>query len=292
MKKFYLMLAAVAALTMNAQDAAQVNNDVLEVGDYEGTTSMVEGSYFDAAPTTFYVAHTGTQMIYTADDLADLVLDENKADVQITRMAFRFANQSFNDITRDVKVYLQPLEATEFAVVDGKKQFFEFDAANPELDYEETFELLDFYGEDGELVFDLADAPFTVTPGMGLLVTCVFDAQDDDNCVESSYDLQFYSSGIRGRAMTFTNNTVSFLDFAETEDFPDATVFLGCGTNIELPATKIDYSWTEEIDTAIEDVKAASENDGVYYDMTGRMVDAANLTPGIYVHGGKKIVVK
>ena len=290
MKKFYLMLAAMAALTMNAQDAQLT--DELEIGDYSGATSMVEGSYWDAAPTTFYVAHTGTQMIYTADDLAAMVLDENKTDVQITRMTFRFANQSFTDITRDVKVYLQPLEATEFAVVDGKKQFFEFDATNPVLDYEETYELLNFYGDDGELVFDLADAPFAVTPGMGLLVTCVFDAQDDDNCVESSFDLQFYSSGIRSRAMTYTNNTVSFLDYAETEDFPDATSTLGCGTNIELPVTHIDYSYSETIETAIADVKADRAADAAYYDMTVRMVDAANLTPGLYIHAGKKIVVK
>ncbi len=290
MKKFYLMLAAMAALTMNAQDAQLT--DELEIGDYSGATSMVEGSYFDAAPTTFYVAHTGTQMIYTSSDLADLVLDDTKADVQITRMSFRFANQSFNDITRDVKVYLQPLEVTEFAVVDGKKQFFEFDDATPVLDYEETFELLDFYGDDGELVFDLADAPFAVTPGMGLLVTCVFDAQDDDNCVESSFDMQFYSSGIRSRAMTYTNNTVSFVDYVYTDDFPDATAFLGCGTNIELPVTHIDYSYTEAVETAITDVKVDNADDAAYYDMTGRKVDVANLTPGLYIHAGKKIVVK
>ena len=128
------------------------------------------------------------------------------------------------------------------------------------------YELAETYGDDGELEFDLSAAPFSLTPGKGLLVTVVMDALDDDNGLSSSFDLQFYNTGYRHRAMTFTHNNVSFLDYKDTEDFPDASSMLGCGTDIDLPVTKIDYTFTSgegivgDIDgngsVGIEDVNA------------------------------------
>ena len=70
MKKLYALLGAVAMMTV--AHAQNTMSATLEVGDYEGATAMVEGSYFDVAPTSFYLAHTGTQMIYKAEDLAPL----------------------------------------------------------------------------------------------------------------------------------------------------------------------------------------------------------------------------
>ena len=52
----------------------------------------------------------------------------------------------------------------------------------------------------------------------------------------------FYTTGIRDRALTYTDNTTCFSDFA---DFPNATVTQGCGTNVELPVTRIEYTYTE-----------------------------------------------
>lgn len=287
MKKFYMILAACAALTMSVQ-AQDVLNATLEVGDYDGATELVEGSFWDVAPTTFYVAHTGTQMIYTANDLADFTGKEN---VKITKLIYRFYNEGYDDITRDVKLYMQEIDATAFEVIDGVKQFFDFDATAPALEFEGYYELLDFYGDDGELEFDLANAPFEVTPGKGLLVTVVFDAQDDDNCTDGTL-VQFYSTGIGNRVMTYTNNTVSFLDYAETEDFPKATSTLGCGTNIELPVTKVEYTYTEPVETGIEDVKATAVADGAFYNVMGQKLDGNNLPAGIYIHNGKKYIAK
>jgi hypothetical protein len=68
-------------------------------------------------------------------------------------------------------------------------------------------------------------------------VTIVFDAEDDDNCTMGSDYAPFYTSGIRGRAMTYTDNWTSFVDYAQGDDFPNATAMLGCGTNVELPVT-------------------------------------------------------
>ena len=290
MKKFYLIIAAVAAMATTVQAQNELTGQIA-VGDYEGATALVEGSFFDSAPTTFYLAHTGSQLIYTADDLADF--NDDMENIKITKLTYRYYNENaFNDIVRDVKVYMQEIDATQFAVVDGKKQFFDFDETAPVYDNEETYELWATYGDDGELEFDLSSNPFTINPGSNLLVTFVFDAQDNDNCNDSSFDMQFYSSGLRNRAMTFTNNTVSFLDFKDTEDFPDATSTLGCGTSIDLPVTLIDYTYTEPETVGISEINADSTADGAYYDVMGRVLNGNNLPHGIYIHNGQKYIAK
>ncbi|MBR5685023.1 MAG: hypothetical protein IKX18_02575 [Muribaculaceae bacterium] len=237
MKRLTLIMAVVA-LSMCAQ--AQVQSGVIEIGDFENASDLYNGSYFDMAPTNFYLAHTGVQMLYTPDLLADL---NGKQNVKITDMRFKFYSETFEEITRIIKVYLQETDATEFAVNEnGVKQFFNFDGLAMEGNY--GFNLLNCYGEDVEVYFPLASA-FSLTPGKSLLVTIVFDAQDDDNCTSGSDYAPFYTSGIRGKAMTYTDNWYSFLDYAQSSDFPNATATLGCGTNVELPVTRIKYTYTE-----------------------------------------------
>ena len=123
MKKFYMILAAVAAMTMSAQ-AQSVGT--VEVGDFVNPTEIYNASYFDIAPTNFYLAHTGAQMLYTVDELADM---QDKTDVEITAISFKFRNDYwYDDIVRDVKIYMEAIDDTQFAVNEnGVKQFFNFD---------------------------------------------------------------------------------------------------------------------------------------------------------------------
>ena len=230
-----MILAAIAALTFSAQ--AQIEGTI-NVGEWDGA-STYNGSYFDMAPTNFYIAHTGAQMIYTPDLLADM---EGKENVSIANLKFKFYCESFEEITRRVKLYLQETDATEFPKNEqGVKQFIEFDeqVAEAQLD----INLLEYYGEDYVMEFPV---DFAFTPGKSLLVTIVFDAQDDDNCTMGSDYAPFYTSGISGKAMTYTNNWSSFLDFAQGDYWPNSTATLGCGTNVELPLTEITYTYEEE----------------------------------------------
>jgi hypothetical protein len=228
-----MILAAIAALTMTAQAQNWGEVYVGNVNDAD----IYNGSYFDMAPTNFYVAHTGVQMLYTPDLLADM---NGKQNVMIKSLDFWFNCQTFEEITRNVKIYLQEVDATEFAInQDGVKQFFTFD--NPVKEMQINYDLLYYYGDDVCFNFDFE--PFAFTPGKSLLVTMVFDAEDDDNCTMGSDYAPFYTSGIRGKAMTYTNNWTSFVDYANGNDFPDATAMLGCGTNVELPVTKIGYNY-------------------------------------------------
>ena len=283
MKKFYMILAAVAAMTMSAQ-AQSVGT--VEVGEFVNPTEIYNGSYFDMAPTNFYLAHTGCQMLFTADELADM---QGKGDVTITRLSFKFRNDGgYDDMTRNYKIYMQATDATEFAVIEGVKQFFEFD--NLVYDATQTYDMLSLLYEDVEFNFTL-DEPFVLPEGKTLLVTFVADAEDDDNCTMGSDYVPFYTSGIRGKAMTFTDNWSSFLEYAQTSDFPDATSMLGCGTNVELPVTLIDYTYDSGM-TSIQEVNTAAAQDGAYYNLMGHKMNADNLPAGIYIHNGRKVLVK
>lgn len=234
MKKLLsLLFAAVLTMSAHAQFLGWI-----EVGDYYNPTEIYNGSYFDVAPTNFYLAHTGAQMIYTSDLLTSMA---GKDGVKIKYLNFKFSSESFEAIVRNAKIYLQEIDATEFAINEnGVKQFFTFGELVAEGRYE--IDLYDFYGEDHSLVMEIEE-PFNFTLGKSLLVTIVFDAEDDDNCTMGSDYAPFYTSGIRGKAMTYTDNWTSFVDYAMSDQFPDATAMQGCGTNVELPVTEIGYTY-------------------------------------------------
>ena len=267
MKKFYLFfIAAIAALTLTAQTTKEGS---IEVGN---ASSTYDGSYFDMAPTNFYIAHTGVQMIYTPDLLDDMT---GKRDVTISKLQFMFHDETFEEIVRNVKIYLQESDATEFEIIKDVKQFFAFDnlVAESQLD----IDMLDNYGEDCTIEFPVN---FAFTPGKSLIVTMAFDAVDDDNCTMGSDYAPFYTSDISGKAMTYTNNWSSFVDYAQGEDFPDATAVLGCGTNVALPYTQISYTYVEMNPSGVTEIADGKTVAGVrYFSIDGKeMRQPAGLT--------------
>ena len=267
MKKFYMILVAIVALTMTAQ--AQ-NFATVNVGNIEDA-EIYNGSYFDMAPTNFYVAHTGAQMLYTPDLLASM---NGKQNVRIKSLDFWFSCETFEEIFRNVKIYLQETDATEFAVnEDGIKQFFTFGEPAKEMEF--NIDLMEYYYDNVCLNFDFE--PFTFTPGKSLLVTMVFDAEDDDNCTMGNDYAAFYTSGIRGKAMTYTNNWSSFVDYAAGTDFPNATATLGCGTNVELPVTTIGYNYDNGTEPTIQ---ADAPEIGVTYGVEGNHAAYVNINTG------------
>ncbi|MBR5725309.1 MAG: hypothetical protein IKX56_01095 [Muribaculaceae bacterium] len=233
MKKFYMILAVIAAMTMTAQAQEWLT---VYLGNWENPTTTYNGSYFDMAPTNFYVAHTGAQMIYTPDMLPEM---NGKQNVSIKGLGFLFYNETYEEIIRNVKIYFYQTDATEFAVVDGVKQFFPL--GEQVWEEERDYEMIYTYGMDVDFSFRL-NAPYN--PEKSLVVTLVCDALDDDNCTMGSDYAPFYTLGA-GKAMTYTNNWTSFVDYATGSDFPDATASLGCGTNVDLPLTKFDFLYED-----------------------------------------------
>ena len=236
MKRFYIILAAIAAMTMTAQ--AQTWG-TFNVGDWDNPTTTYNGSYFDMAPTNFYVAHTAAQMIYTPDMLAEI---QDKPNLRLNQISFKFHCETFEDITRSFVIFIQETDATEFAVnEEGIKQFFPVEGEPISIE-DKTYEMVYLYGEDATLSFRF-NMPYT--PGKGLLVTIIADAYDDDNCTSGSDYAPFYTAGI-GKVMTYTNNWTGFYEYTQSEDFPNATASLGCGTNVSLPLTQFSYMYQEK----------------------------------------------
>ena len=187
-----------------------------------------------------------------------------------------------------MKLYLQEIDDVTFAVnEEGIKQFFTF--GEPVLETSVNYDFITSMDEDIELALELNE-PFEIAAGKNLLVTVVFDAVDDDNCTMGSDYAPFYTSGIRRQAMVYTNNWTSFVDYAQGEDFPNATAMLGCGTNVELPVTRIDYSYPTS--TGIQEIEAAKTGDNAYYNLMGQKFNGENLPAGIYIHNGQKVMVK
>ena len=72
---------------------------------------------------------------------------------------------------------------------------------------------------------------------------------------------------------------------------------------VQVQATNGDKSsdWTESTifttldkdpHSAVEEISVATEDNGAYYNIMGQKMDAGNLPAGIYIHNGKKVLVK
>ncbi|MBR1551808.1 MAG: hypothetical protein IJ632_05750 [Muribaculaceae bacterium] len=245
MKKFYLFLVAAAAMTLSVQ--AQQLSAQIDLGGYEDiddNSDMYNGGALDDAPVNFYLNNSAAQMIYKAEDLADMF--DGKVNPKITKLSYKFYNMgAFQAYPRFIKVYAQEIEEGAFAKdEDGDFNYFDFDESDlvAQFDYEEDF--MDYFYEVGELVIDLANSPISVTEGKNLLITIVAEG---DEATDSGEDVTFFVDNSRSkRVMAFGNDRITFDDFVMSDDFPKATTTLSSATNMSLPVTLIDYIYEEE----------------------------------------------
>lgn len=291
MKKFYMILAAFAAMAMTVQ-AQDVLQGSIDLGGFETVDENGEGIYDGGAiansPINYYHCNSGSQIIYTVEDFADF---QDKANVKITKLSYKLFNMNaFSPYSRSIKVYMQLIDDAAFGKdEDGNTIYFDFDESAPQLTVEDAGDYVDFYYMPAEFVIDLANAPFEVTPGKNLLVTVVADGEE---ATDTGSDLSFYADSSRSkRVTTYANDNTPFLTYKGTEDFPKATSMLSSLTNLDLPVTKVDYTYTDQV-TAIAEVKAAATTDGAYYNLMGQKFNENSLPAGIYIHNGKKVIVK
>jgi len=287
MKKIYSVLMLVAALFTTAQAQEELTGTI-NVGDYDNATEFYNGSYFDVAPTNFYLDHFASQMLYLYDtDFTDLA---DKSNVKITKISYKFYDQAvYSDITANVKYYLQQVDKAEFQTDgDGNKLYFDCLSSEPTVSGEFYYGAFTAFGEDVEVTIDLSNAPFELTTGRNLVVTAVFDLTSE--CTSSSEDAMFYSSGITKRAMTYSDNNTSFLDYANDPNYPKCSAtYSGGGTSVDMPVTKIEYTYT--VPTAITEIETSKTQDSQCYDLMGRKVNIDNFK-GIYIQNGQKHIAK
>lgn len=273
-------------------EAPQPQKDSVNVGDYQGaldgasTAKLYEGSFFSVAPTTFYLKHTGSQIIYTKADLAQV------AGKEITALKFVFNNQGlYQAYPRTVNVKMKEIGKDAFEYDNDRKDylFFEENDAKAVLSnyqYDEDFSA--YYGTNGEMVLTL-DKPFAYTGTGNLLVSISFDGTE---ACESAFDMTFYyNPEAKNKAMTFTHDDVSFADYQETDDWPKAG--LNTGTRLEQPVTQLVYQ-TPATPTAISNAAtvapARSDAQAPAYNLAGQRVSSGYK--GFVIKGHKKMIVR
>ena len=225
---------------------AMADDQTLSLGNYEEVVAgdwnedqCYQGSWWMIAPTQFYVKHTGSQFIYTKEQLAQM------AGKEIKGMSFVFYNQSsFSAIPRTINVWVKEIDDNAFAYNDEKKAYayFDFDDAEKVLsDYTFDTDFVDYYCLNGEL--NLAfDKAFAYSGDKNLLVTITFDG---DETAETSSDIEFYyNTDAENMAMSTNSDNVTFADYHESEDWPYAKgsgYTVSHATQLAQPLTQFTY---------------------------------------------------
>lgn len=225
---------------------AMADDQTLSLGNYEEVVAgdwnedqCYQGSWWMIAPTQFYVKHTGSQFIYTKDQLAQL------AGKEIKGMSFVFYNQSsFSAIPRTINVWVKEIDDDAFAYNDEKKAYAYFDYNDAEkvlTDYAFDTDFVDYYCLNGEL--NLAfDKAFAYSGDKNLLVTITFDG---DETAETSSDIEFYyNTDAENMAMSTNSDNVTFADYHESEDWPYAKgsgYTVSHATQLAQPLTQFTY---------------------------------------------------
>ena len=225
---------------------AMADDQTLSLGNYEEVVAgdwnedqCYQGSWWMIAPTQFYVKHTGSQFIYTKEQLAQMAGKEVKG------MSFVFYNQSsFSAIPRTINVWVKEIDDDAFAYNDEKKAYayFDFDDAEKVLtDYAFDTDFVDYYCLNGEL--NLAfDKAFAYSGDKNLLVTITFDG---DETAETSSDIEFYyNTDAENMAISTNSDNVTFADYHESEDWPyakGAGYTVSHATQLAQPLTQFTY---------------------------------------------------
>lgn len=238
-----LFLLCIGANHAKADDytLALGNYDEIGEGDYNEDQTY-DGSWWMVAPTQYNVKHTGSQIIYTKDQLKDM------AGKEITSISFKYFNLSaYQAYPRTINVWVKEIDDNAFAYNDTKKAYcyFEYsDATKAATDITFAEDFVDYSYMSRDLKVDF-DKPFAYSGTKNLLVTITFDG---DEYADTPSDIEFYyntDDTAKKKAMAACSDNSTFEEFNESEDWPYAKK--GAGSTIshadelEQPLTKFTY---------------------------------------------------
>lgn len=238
------------------------------------------GYSWAAAPTNFSHKYTGSEIIYTKEQLQKM---KGKA---ISQINFVFHNESaYDTCPRTVKLWVKEIDNNAFDYDDNAKayKFFEYaDASAAIAGYEYDGELYNYAGGNGEmeLVFD---KPLNYSGEKNLLVAITFEGENTCNVLDFNF---FYNPDQTKKAMTYFNDRYTFDDYADTEDWP--YVNDDCVPALEQPVTRFFYTNA----TGINDITTGSntlvKSNDATYNLAGQRVGKSYK--GIVISNGKKFV--
>lgn len=244
MKKFLLMSMLLGVVTLGANGQTVTIGDEWdnygEYDDYDGYAPAYTGSAGDHAPMALEFTYSGSQFIYTSEELSEL------AGSNITDLAFKVAVTGFIEVpsTISVKIYMAETNLdTPYKNSNNKAVFFPVD--NESSVYEGELSIEDEYLSDyiwyndcwaKEMTFTL-DKPFYYSGENNLLIT--FVVEGDGTEASSLSDFNFMSSGINNRAIAYG---VSPYNGSSFDDVLSGTRITPLTNNhiIEAPAIQIE----------------------------------------------------
>lgn len=238
------------------------------------------GYSWAAAPTNFSHSMTGSQIIYTKEQLAKM---GGKA---ITQVNFIFRNEcAYGTYPRTVKVWAQEIDDANFDYDDkaGLYMFYDYkDATVAVAGMEYAGELYDLIG-NGELEIAF-DKPINYSGKKNLLLTFTFEGTECCNTLDFNF---FYNADMPKKAMSYFSDRRSFDEYAESVDWP--YVNDDCTPKLEQPITRFFYTdaVTDNIDSTNSGNRTATGSDAMY-NLAGQRV--SKTYKGIVVKNGKKYV--
>lgn len=237
------------------------------------------GYSWAAAPTNFTHKYTGSEIIYTKEQLAKM------AGKAITKVNFVFHNESAYDACpRTVKVWVKEIDSDAFDYDDkaGRYKFYEYgDATVAIAGYEYEGELLNYAGENGELELTF-DQPLNYSGDKNLLMALTFEGENTCNVLDLNF---FCNPDMKKKAMSYFSDKFTFGDYSETEDWPYLNT--DCVSSLEQPVTRFFYT---EPTNGINDITtgntAATKANAATYNLAGQRV--GKDYKGIVICNGKK----
>ncbi len=286
MRKIYALLGmAIMALS----SVAQTSVGTLTLGEFNGDSgddkAMFDGFNCQNAPVTFVYKHSGSQTIYLPNML------EPMKDKEITSIAFSCFSQAYNvtDYTSTMKLYLSEVAEENFVKDNNKYLWFvtDYTSPNASLDFKADFQTAASNGENILIKFQL-EKPFKYT-GKTLLVTVVNDGdQSVDGEVVSFFLVKRKSKDEPHYNAIFGSDSKTFMEYyKESKAVTDGNGY----RNAEPAAVQFTYQ-EPQVQTAVCNIEAdESQDSNEWYNLQGVRI-AQPTQAGIYIHNGKKVIVR
>lgn len=285
MRKIYALLGmAIMALS----SVAQTSVGTLTLGEFNGDSgddkAMFDGFNCQNAPVTFVYKHSGSQTIYLPGML------EPMKDKEITSIAFSCLPQDCYvfDYTSTMKLYLSEVAEENFVKDGNKYLWFVTDYTNPNasLDFKADFQEAATNEENILIKFQL-EKPFKYT-GKTLLVTVVNDGDQSVGGVVRFFLVKRKSKDEPHYNAIFGSDSKTFMEYyKESKAVTDGNGY----RNAEPAAVQFTYQ-EPQVHTAVCNIEAdESQDSNEWYNLQGVRI-AQPTQAGIYIHNGKKVIVR
>ena len=283
----FMLFGSIATAGVQAQTKNEQEPDSIEIGDFtkfmdEGDSGNNDRTYFDGipnfAPGCFAFEYTGSQIIYTKDELQAV------AGKEITAIKYLYINEGgFAERNFKVKAYLQEIDENKFVKNEDKNkyEYFDFDATLPQSSFDYTFSGSDSYGQNVEFKLPIEE-PFFYSGKKNLLVTVVVIGGDNSDSFNYS-DVRFFKikdvkNKFDHRAMTFASDNRKFEAFHESAEWPIDTK--DTGVDVDQPVTKFIFR-AKSIPNGISTASTSVDTPFEWFSPSG--VRVTNPSRGIFI---------